>query len=311
MTNASSNKASYDWAASADEGGEEIEIGREELDWSGKKVNRQTGWDARAAGNFIGGGSGTGLLICAALAVPAASYLYSAVLGLVLAGLGLICVLAEIGHPLRFLNVLRRGNTSWMTREALIAPFMFGAGAVAAYTGGVPFSTAAAVFAAAYLYCQARMLQASKGIPAWRNKASIPLLLSTGLVEGSSLATLVCLGGGISLPQELIWLLLATLLVRRISWMYYLKMLAGENSAKAALSVLHRLRGPYENFGQTLPELLLLIGIFFTSGQSWPFVIASLAGVTSGWIMKYTLVTRAAFSQGLDMTALPKRRQDS
>ena len=301
MSNPGSNKMSYDWAASA------TEPDQEDLEWSGSKLVRQTGWDARAAGNFIGGGSGTGLLICAALAAPAASYMVSAVLGLILTGLGLICVLAEIGHPLRFLNVLRRGNTSWMTREALVAPLLFGAGAVAAYTGGLLFSAAAAVFAAGYLYCQARMLQASKGIPAWRQKASIPLMLSTGIVEGASLASLVSLAAGINPPQLLSWLLFAALLARRFFWKRYMAALAGENSAKAALTVLRRLNGPLGYFGQALPELLLLMGILVASEQVWPFAIASLAGVISGWLLKFTLVTRAAFSQGFVLSVLPKR----
>lgn len=308
MTNASSSNTSYDWAASADESGDEIEAGQGELDWSGKEVNRQTGWDARAAGNFIGGGSGAGLLICAGLAAPATSYPYSALLGLILTGLGLFCVLAEIGHPLRFLNVLRRGNTSWMTREALIAPFLFASGAAAAYTGDVRLVIAAVILAAAYLYCQARMLQASKGIPAWRQKASIPLMLATGVAEGAGFAILVSLATGTSSPQALAWLLLAALLARRFFWMRYLDALAGEKSAKAALTELKRLQGVFGYFGQAMPELLLLIGILFASEPMWPFALASLAGVASGWALKFTLVTKAAFNQGFVMTTLPKRR---
>ena len=270
----------------------------------------QTNWDARAAGNFIGGGSGAGLLLCAGLAGPAASYRWSAALALVLTGLGLLCVLAEIGRPFRSINVLRHAQTSWMTREAIIAPFLFITGAAAFLTGGGLLAVAAAIFAAAYLYSQARMLQASKGIPAWRHKASIPLMLATGIVEGSSLATLLSLLHGIQ-PPALTALLLLSLLARRLFWKRYVEALENDGAPEAALTVLRRLRGPLENYGQTLPELLLLIAIVFVSDQAWPIAAAALIGVASGWVLKFTLVTKAAYNQGFALPVLPIRGQGS
>ena len=268
----------------------------------------QTNWDARAAGNFIGGGGGAGLLLCAGLAGPAASYRMSASLALVLIGLGLLCVLAEIGRPFRSINVLRHPQTSWMTREAIIAPFLFITGAAAVLTGGGVLSLAAAVFAAAYLYSQARMLQAAKGIPTWRHKASIPLMLSTGIVEGSGLAALLSLVAGIR-PPALTALLLLSLLARRLAWKRYVEALGNEGAPEAALAVLRRLRGPLENYGQTLPELLLLIAIVFEADQSWPVAAAALIGVASGWVLKFTLVTKAAYNQGFALPVLPIRGQ--
>jgi len=268
----------------------------------------QTNWDARAAGNFIGGGSGAGLLLCAGLAGPVGSYRMSAVLALILTALGLICVLAEIGRPWRSINVLRHPQTSWMTREAIIAPFLFASGVAAALTGGGLNALVAAVFAAAYLYSQARMLQACKGIPAWRHKASIPLMLGTGIVEGASLATLLSLASGIK-PPALTWLLLVALLARRLFWKRYIDALEKEGAPDAALAVLRRLRGPFENYGQTLPELLLLIGIVFGAEQAWPIAIAALIGVLSGWTLKFILVARAAYNQGFALPVLPIRGQ--
>ena len=83
---------------------------------------QQTSWDWRAAGNFIGGGAGCGLLLFATLA-DAQGVLRQGllVLALLLVSLGLLCVWAEIGRPWRALNVLFHPRTSWMTREALLA----------------------------------------------------------------------------------------------------------------------------------------------------------------------------------------------
>ena len=268
----------------------------------------QTNWDARAAGNFIGGGSGAGLLLCAGLAGPAQAYRLSAILALVLTALGLLCVAAEIGRPWRSINVLRHPQTSWMTREAILAPFLFVSGAAAAFAGGGLLIVLAAVFAAAYLYSQARMLQAAKGIPAWRHKASIPLMLATGIVEGSALAAVLSLASGIR-PPALSWLLLLSLLARRLFWKRYLAALEAEGAPDATLAVLRRLRGPFENYGQSLPELLLLIAIVFATEQGWPIAGAALVGIASGWYLKFILVTRAGYNQGFALPVLPIRGQ--
>ena len=61
---------------------------------------QQQSWDARAAGNFIGGGAGCGLLIFTTLAgAPGSLRQGLLVLALLLVSAGLLCVWAEIGRP--------------------------------------------------------------------------------------------------------------------------------------------------------------------------------------------------------------------
>jgi phenylacetyl-CoA:acceptor oxidoreductase subunit 2 len=50
---------------------------------------------------------------------------------------------------------------------------------------------AAAIAAGAFLYCQARILRAAKGIPAWRTPWVVPLIVISGLAEGGALLLLV------------------------------------------------------------------------------------------------------------------------
>ncbi len=271
----------------------------------------QTNWDARAAGNFIGGGSGAGLLLCAGLIQffePLPGYRGAVLAALLLIALGLLCVLAEIGRPLRSINVLRHPQTSWMTREAMVAPLLFAAAAAAAWSGTALPVALAGLLGASYLYCQARMLQASKGIPAWRHPKTIPLMLTTGVVEGAALTALACALAGGS-PNLLAWPLLAALLTRRIAWKSYVEALEKDGAPQLALAALARLRGPLENFGQTLPELLLLVAMVFATEHSWPVVVAAAVAVASGWLLKFSLVTRAAYNQGFALPVLPIRGQ--
>ena len=82
----------------------------------------QHNWDSRAACNFIGGGSGTGLLLAAAVGFASGSpYFLAGTLALALIAFGLSMVWLEIGRPLRALNVFFHPQTSWMSREALLA----------------------------------------------------------------------------------------------------------------------------------------------------------------------------------------------
>ena len=192
----------------------------------------QTSWDWRAAGNFIGGGAGTGLIVFAALANAQGPALAALMLaGLALVGAGLFCVALELGRPLRALNVFRNPWTSWMGREAWTSMLLFPAGLAAAW--GVPgFAWAAAALALVFVYCQARLLQAAKGIPAWREPLFVPLLVTTGLAEGGGLffASAPWHGTGT------LWLLTgfgALVLFRILVWLAYRRRLAGKAAARS------------------------------------------------------------------------------
>ena len=88
---------------------------------------QQTSWDWRAAGNFIGGGAGTGLLVASSVfaASDASALTWLLLCALALVGLGMVCVWFEIGRPLRALHVFFNPHTSWMSREGFAALLLF------------------------------------------------------------------------------------------------------------------------------------------------------------------------------------------
>jgi phenylacetyl-CoA:acceptor oxidoreductase subunit 2 len=147
----------------------------------------QKHWDVRAALNFMLGGAGAGLMIWAALAQARSPYPIA--LSLVLVAGGLFAVWLEIGRKLRALHVFFNPFTSWMTRESFCALGFFAFGLAALRYP--EFATGAALMAGAFLYCQARILRAAKGIPAWRTPWVVPLIVLSGLAEGGALLLLM------------------------------------------------------------------------------------------------------------------------
>lgn len=269
---------------------------------------QQRNWDWRAAANFICGGAGGGLLLVASfagldgLAAPAA-----VLLGLALIGLGLTCVWFEIGRPWRAMNVYRHFATSWMTREAVVALAVFATGALAALTGSVVLNFAVGGCGLAFLYSQARILAANKGIPVWRHPASVSLMVSTGLAEGAGLAICVAALAGAGLSTRLLVVLLVLLAVRVWCWRRLLAGLTGSGAPVAALNVLGAFGPRFQTVGHGLPAVVLVAALIGLPGRSMTAGLAGLVVVASGWILKYTLVRRAAYTQGLAVDHLPVR----
>jgi len=270
---------------------------------------QQTAWDWRAAGNFIGGGAGSGLIMFTALAgadgAAAAALLLA---GLALIGLGLACVWAELGRPLRALHVFFNPRTSWMTREAIAATVLFPAGAAAAllaYTGVSGIAWLPAVLAFAFIYCQSRMVQAARGIPAWREPCVVALLLATSLAEGAGLFWLAqpWHRQG-STPLALVFG--ALLLVRIVVWYAYRARLDG-HAAPRALAALDR-AGRVLLLGGTVVPLALL-AVALVGGSAAAAAWAGLAAAPAGAFVKFTLITRAGFNQGFALQRLPVRGQ--
>lgn len=286
---------------------------------------QQTSWDWRAAGNFIFGGIGSGLIVVTALSTidgTLASVLL--LVGMALMGLGLFCVWLEIGRPLRALHVFFNPHTSWMTREAFVAPLVFASGlaAVLGWTALTPLAgltapaplarlTAlaplAGLTALIFAYCQGRILHAARGIPAWRDARMPALIVACALAEGAGLFWL--LAGWSAGTPWLAGFFALLVIIRAVLWRAWRRAI-GTHAAPRALAALD-LPGSWLLWaGSVAPLVLVLIAVSMLAGTVAATVSMALAGLlvaaTGAWF-KFALITRGAFNQGFALTRLPVR----
>ena len=270
----------------------------------------QTSWDWRAAGNFMCGGAGTGLLMARALfGGPTQASLWSpdwiVFIGLALVGLGLLCVWLEIGRPLRALNVFINPRTSWMSREAFVGLVLFPAG-LAAMLGVSGWNWITAALALVFLYCQSRMLPAARGIPAWRSAWFSPLFLLTAACEGCGIFLLLALFFT-QIPGALLMTFPLLLAMRVLVWRRYRRDVDA-SLATPARRALDQTWWQLSLFGTSLPILLLVVGSWL-GGPAQSLMLA-LAGACAAWAgasVKFTLVTRASYNQGFALFKMPVR----
>jgi len=268
----------------------------------------QNYWDWRAAGNFIFGGTGSGLMIMAVmLAYPGPINMALGLPSLAFMALGLFLVWLEIGRPMRFLHVFYHPQTSWMTREGTVASALFPV-ALLGMTFNSPWLVAiAGLLAAMFLYCQARILQASKGVPAWRDPAIVRLVVSTGLVEGTAIGLLV-----LSLmAQAPMWLLTvfgALLALRAYGWDRYKKSLQRHAAPKQTLAVIDGINAMSFWGGNIVPLGLTFTAVLLPGVSNLLVSIAAVLALAGGWYTKYTIVRRASQLQGYAFGKLRKGR---
>jgi len=269
---------------------------------------RQTSWDWRAAANFTLGGTGTGLFALTMLAALIAPPIWAAAWqGLIAVAVGLFCVWLEIGRPWRFLNVLLNARTSWMTREAMAAVPFFAFGGLAVLLHSVPLGLVGAASGLAFLYCQARILRAAKGIPAWRQPWIVPLMLSTGVAEGAGLLACAAMLTGVEPGAGLAATLVGLIAIRVFTWRNYRNALGTTGAPTGTFRALDS-----NQLGLNLAPQLLWIALAVAAmlspiGGPMAMAVAGLGAAFTGWSFKYTLITRAAFNQGYAINKMPAR----
>jgi len=271
----------------------------------GPKPWLQRHWDARAATNFILGGTGSGLLLAVALTAHATpGWKPFVAFGLALIAAGLTAVWLEIGRKLRAVHVFFNPFTSWMTRESFAALVVFALGGLALALGRPWVAQAVGLAALTFVFCQGRILLASKGIPAWRTPGIVALIVATSLAEGGGLfvSAMAAVLGTPPTPWLVVFAL--ALIARAAAWSRYRARLAAGSAPRRAL----------ESSGRTLvyggtaaPLALLAIGLMLPSVATGADFLAGLAALVAGWWLKFVLVRRAAYNQGFSLPQLPVR----
>jgi phenylacetyl-CoA:acceptor oxidoreductase subunit 2 len=270
----------------------------------GPKPWLQGHWDVRAATNFILGGTGSGLLIAAALTAHATpGWKPFVAFGLALIAAGLAAVWLEIGRKLRAVHVFFNPFTSWMTRESFAALVVFALGALALVLGRLWVAQAVGLAALAFVFCQGRILLASRGIPAWRTPGIVALIFATSLAEGGGL--FVAIKSTLIGTPPTLWLaaFALVLIARTAAWSRYRRRL-GAGAPRSALESSGRI---LIYGGTAAPLALLAIGLMLPSAATGADLLAGLAALAAGWRLKFALVRRAAYNQGFSLPQLPVR----
>ncbi len=268
----------------------------------------QSNWDWRAAGNFILGGSGTGLMICAAALGFIQDTALLAPIAAALVSLGLLLVWMEIGRPLRAFNVLRNPGSSWMSREAWLGMALIALSPLVWFSGSQGVLVADAIAAALFLFAQARILNAATGTPAWRSREIPYLIVCCGLSEGGALLLLLSRTGATESPGAAVeWSLLLLLAsLRGIVWARYWQQL-NQGAPSGTLLALQPVNLILMLAGTLLPFLLGFISLLPGAAPLPLLPLTALALLLSGWHFKYVLVVKAAYSQGFAVAHAPAR----
>ncbi|MCP4412019.1 MAG: phenylacetyl-CoA:acceptor oxidoreductase [Gammaproteobacteria bacterium] len=279
------------------------------------KKNRRIGpwprlqkiWDIRAACNFIGGGTGSGLLILSAILIVMEQPFQLLILtGVICILLGMFMVFLEIGKPWRSLNVFFHPQTSWMTREGIIIiPLLLSTGFIYLFQDHSLNKIVAGMmglFAVTFLYCQVRILQAAKGIPAWCHPALKPYIFISGLAEALGVA--VILPGTDS--QLLLISLALALLIRFILWRNYSQKLHSEKRTEASCKVID---GIFQKVLITHCLALALLISFWFTGSTIVLVISGVLTTSIGWYCKIIIITKAAQTRSFLIPRTPVRGQ--
>ena len=281
-----------------------------ELRTRGVEPALQKHWDWKAAGNFICGGAGAGLFAFATLASfwqGSPSPLGWVAMAIV--AFGLFLLLFKIGRPWRFIYVLLQPQRSWMTREAWIAAGFFPLGALAMWFASPALMLAAAIVGLLFLFSQAMIIKEAKGIPAWRIPAIVPLIVVTGIAEGSGLflAATALLRAPLPLTEAAAAAAVILAALRSWTWRSYLAALGAEGAPTRTFAMFDAFRPWFFLIGLAVPAALIALGFFAANATAMAFALAGLCIAFAGSALKLILVTRAGFNQGFALEHTPVR----
>jgi Fe-S-cluster-containing dehydrogenase component/DMSO reductase anchor subunit len=275
---------------------------------------QQQFWDFRAAANFTFGGFSSGM---AAMAGPAhwfgdlshAGMLAMFVLSALGIGAGLLFVFAEIGRRERAMEVLRRPHTSWMSREVYAVMIFYPFLALDLIMPSEAAHTIVVLAAAAFLVCQANILPAARGIPAWRSRLMPTMLIASGLLEGAGAALAIMAAVG---PEPLAtpWLIKAAIAlaaVNAVLWIAYRLRTRAAGLGAAARREINWLAPAVLALGHALPAAALFAALGNLAPLPGMLALAGLSAMAGGAMWKSILITRAGQFQGFSFPKVPRR----
>ena len=275
---------------------------------------RQTFWDMRAAMNFILGGIGSGAIVMTYLvslitSMSNAELTRINLISVIVIAFGLFFVWLKIGRKLRAPLAILRPQTSWMSREIYAVGLIFlSTGLEFFYTNHI-LNVTTVIGAAAFLYCQGRILHSGKGIPSWRVDQMPLMLIATGLLEGICLFVLISsiFGTEISGNSPILPITILLILLNSFLWRRYLRNLKLWGIGPIDRDILSKVTPKLYIIGHILP--LILFGSIFLNISSLSVLaqIASFLAIMGGVLWKAIVITQACHMQNFSLSKLPQR----
>ena len=272
-------------------------------------------WDYRAAMNFALGGMASGLAVVAGAAhfagmLDGTALRFVNVVAAALMAVGLFFVFLKIGRKARFLRVLLRPQTSWMTRETYCVAVFYPAVAAGLVWPQPILDVVAITAAAGFLVCQALILHAAKGIPTWRTPDMPWMLIATGLFEGTGLLAVIAAvtAGRLPFAPPLALLGVALALVNTVLWVRYRAAAKARGIGPLSRQVLAAISPALHLIGHAMP--IVLFALSLSAGNAAAIAIAGVAGaaaIAGGMLWKFMIVTRACHQQGFGLPMVPRR----
>jgi phenylacetyl-CoA:acceptor oxidoreductase subunit 2 len=222
---------------------------------------------------------------------------------------GLFFVFLKIGRKARFIRVLMRPQSSWMTRETWCVGVFYPAVAAGTLWSHAALDLLAALAAAGFLACQARMVYASKGIATWRTPLVPWMLVATGLFEGLGLLSVAAALG--ARQGVAVWALapagLILAAVNAALWRRYRTTAKAVGIGPLSRRDLAAISPALHVLGHATPALLFALCLM--TGPSAPLLagLAGAAAIAGGALWKFTLITRACHQQGFALPMMPQR----
>jgi phenylacetyl-CoA:acceptor oxidoreductase subunit 2 len=271
-------------------------------------------WDMRAVMNFGLGGMSSGLGFVVMLAWFAdylnASAMHEILIGsAILMAIGLFSVFLEIGRKMRSLQAIKRPQSSWMTREIYVVAIYYPAIAAWLIWPQSWLLVLAGFSGLAFLYSQARILQAGKGIPGWRVPMMIWMLVATGLYEGAGLYALIFafMSEQISFGTGIAVFALVLAIVNAMLWHLYRKNAKENGIPPLARKVINKISPVLHIIGHFLPAILLAGVMIWPAMPDWGIGLLGLLIVFGGFFWKAMIITRASYQQGFALSRYPQR----
>jgi phenylacetyl-CoA:acceptor oxidoreductase subunit 2 len=220
---------------------------------------------------------------------------------------GLFFVFLKLGRKLRFWRVVTRWQSSWMTRETWCVALVYGSLMASWAWPAAVWDVFMAAGGVGFLWCQAKILHSSRGIPAWRHESVPALLTLTGLLEGAGLLTLTLVlwrmtgmnAGEMAVSSAVMQAcgaaMAACAVAMAVLWPRYAAAVQEETAGR--LQTLTRWIGLTGHWPALLAGMMMLLQ------PANPLVhvvalTASVAVVATGALLKFQLVVRAALFQG-------------